>query len=293
MSKEKKVLGRGLKALIPISSQNEKNLQQDGDKQKGLFNIPLSQITSNPQNPRKNFDQEQLQYLSDTLKRIGLIQPITVSQIGEQQYQIITGERRFRAAKLAGFKTIPAFVKNESEKQNAITSLIENIQRENLDVVEEAEHYNLLKNVYNMKQNEIADFVGKNRTTINNKMRLLSFPDSIKDMLSNGTITEGQVRPLLTIQNTELQIKMAKKIADESWSARKVEEEVHRLQDPVSSKIKKTKQDPSIAKLENKLRLTLGTKVSINHNLKNGSGKIIVDYFDMQDLSRIIEILEK
>jgi ParB family chromosome partitioning protein len=293
MAKERKVLGRGLKSLIPVNNQNEKIVRQTKEKQRGLFDIPLNQIKSNPQNPRKNFDKEQLQYLANTLKRIGLIQPITVQQKGNHQYQVITGERRFRAAKLAGFKNIPAFVKDENQKQNAITSLIENIQRENLDVIEEAEHYNLLKNEYSMKQSEIADFVGKNRTTINNKMRLLSLPNVIKDMLSNGILTEGQVRPLLSIQNEELKIKLAKKISKESWSARKVEEEVQKIQNPISSKLKKSKKDPAILKLENKLRQLLGTKVAINHNSKTGKGKIMIDYYDMQDLGRVLDILHK
>jgi len=290
MANKKKALGRGLTSLIPVTNQN-KEISKSKQKE-GLFDIYLADIQSNPQNPRKNFDEESLKILAQNIKRIGLIQPITVQKLSASKYQIITGERRFRAVKLAGFTKIPAFVKKVTERENVIMSLVENIQRENLDVIEEAEHYNLLRDT--MKLAEIADVIGKSRSSINNKVRLLSLPGEIKSQLSDGLLSEGHVRPLLSIQNNDHKVKLAKKIIDKSLSVRAVEEEVYKLQNPLTVKSSKVKKkDPSIKNCEKKIRSSLGTKVSITHNNKSGKGKLVIDYFGSDDLERIMDIICK
>lgn len=293
-TKRKKALGRGLSGLIPADRDNRPI--RGGAKKQGneIRDLGMSRIVTNPNNPRKNFDELKLKEMADSLKAIGLIQPITVEPTDGDAFQIVAGERRYRAARLAGFQKIPAIVVSNDNRQNSLKTIVENIQREDLDPLEEAGHYKMLIDSLGYKQSELAQIVGKNRTTITNKLRLLNLGEEIKSAIRDGNVTEGQVRPLLNVQNSTRQQKLLKRIIEEGLNSRQVEEMVRGIQEPGSGprNPKKTpKKDPSVRKLENQLRMKLGSKVDINHNAGTGRGKITVEYFSTEDLERIAEIL--
>ncbi|GIX41458.1 MAG: chromosome partitioning protein ParB [Leptospiraceae bacterium] len=287
MATKRKGLGKGLANLLP--DLNTTNTESSSNE---FQYIDVDKIEPNPDQPRKRFNQKELEELAETIKNVGILEPIIVRQENEK-YIIISGERRWRATKLAGFKKIPAILKNVDDIKSAELAIIENIQREDLTPLEEARAYERLMKLTNMNIKQIAERVGKDRSTISNLLRLLKLPEEIQQLVEDKKITAGQVRPLLSIADKKMMIQLANKIVEENWSARKVEEEVAKITDPVSSKTTtKNEQfkDPAIIDVEKKIRAKFTTKVDIQHK-SNGSGKIIIHYANLDEFDRIIELL--
>ena len=280
------VLGRGLGNLLSVDPEPEKEEQ-------GITEIKIDQIKTNVQNPRKKFDKTSIEELSQTIKEHGLLQPILVLK-EKDHYVVVSGERRLRACRLLNFEKVPCVIKELSERQSLEVSLIENIQREQLDAIEEANVYKTLLDEYSLTQEELSGRVGKNRATIANRVRLLRLPWEIQTAMADGRLTEGQIRPLLSIKNKTQLEEMATFVLSKGLSARQVEELVRNQKDmrPGGSMnrkgSKKISPDPNITSLQESLQESLGLRVSIRHNAQSGRGKVILDYFSLDDLDRII-----
>lgn len=281
----KKVLGRGLSNLLPGDSPIQ--LQSNPEYQE----LDLSAIIASPAQPRKQFDPQDLQELAQTLHSVGLIEPIVVRPSGDR-FEIISGERRFRACKLAGFKKIPAVVKQVDDLRALEMALIENIQREDLNPLEEARAYELWMERTGDKPSDLANKVGKDRTTITNLTRLLKLPNEIQKLLEEKKISAGQARPLLAIADRKQALRIAQRIQLENWSARKVEDEVAKLQESPAQPTRSSSaaRDPNLRTLEGKIRHKLGAKVEVSHK-KNGAGKLTVYYGNLNDLDRILSAM--
>ncbi|MBZ4687630.1 MAG: parB-like partition protein [Clostridiales bacterium] len=285
----KKGLGKGLQALIPPVSNLDNN---EGEVQ----SIPIDKIKPNYFQPRKNFDEEKLQELADSINEHGVVQPIVVRSYGEDQYEIVAGERRWRACRLLNMETIPAIVRDFNDRQVTEIALIENVQREDLNPIEEAWAYKTLLDEFNLTQNELSNRVGKSRSFIANMMRLLNLPVEIQECLSSGQLSIGHARALLPLENIDKQIELAKKIIENELTVREVEKIV---KDLLSEKDKDRKKEKEVDKeyinpmnkiFEDKLQELLGTKVKFKQKNKD-SGKIEIEYYTSEDLERIIEIL--
>ena len=279
----KKGLGRGLNTMIASAElPSKENL---------VSQLNIIDVEPNPDQPRKNFDKEALDALSGSIKEIGVILPIIVIKTESGRYQIIAGERRWRAARLAGLKTIPAIVKEYDNKEAAEVALIENLQREDLNPIEEAKGYKSLMDGFSMTQEEISKRVGKSRSAVANSLRILNLPDEIIKYLISGEISQGHGRALLAIEDNKLKIEIAKRIIKDGLNVRQVEALVKSL----SEKKPKTKKKPSqldieIKALEEKFEKTLSTKVKIKHGAKKG--KIEIEYYGNDDLERIWKIFQ-
>lgn len=287
-------LGKGLDALIPVSSdaKNNKKVNVPAEKEKGPETlVKITMVEPNREQPRKTFDEDALNELAESIKQFGLLQPILV-QDRKDHYEIIAGERRWRAAKIAGLKEVPVIIKNLTEQEIVEISLIENIQRENLNPIEEALAYKKLLNEFHLKQEEVAERVSKSRTAVTNSMRLLKLEDEVQKMVVDELITTGHARALLGIEDGEQQIACAKKIVDEKLSVRDIEKLVKNMNKP--AKEKKAPKDKSVdfiyQDIEEKLKLSLGTKVSVTAK-ENGAGKIEIEFYSNDDLDRLLEIL--
>ena len=280
----KKVLGRGLSNLLPGESTIQ--IQTNPDYQE----LDISIIVPSPDQPRKQFNPDDIRELAQTLHSVGLIEPIVVRKSGAN-FEIISGERRFRACKLAGFKKIPAVIKQVDDIRALEMGLIENIQREDLNPMEEARAYEIWMEKTGDKPSDLAEKVGKDRTTITNLTRLLKLPEDIQKLIENKMMTAGQARPLLAIADRRTSTKLADRICRENWSARRVEDEVAKLQGEPGARspvAKAAARDPNLKSVEAKLRTKLGAKVSLNHK-KNGAGKLTVFYGNLDDLDRILQ----
>ena len=280
-----KRLGKGLDALIRPKDQED-------SPSAGVTNIPISKIKKNPHQPRKNFDSTSLNELSESIKEKGVITPITV-RLANDNYILIAGERRLRASKLAKKKNIPAYILdviNESDMMEV--ALIENIQRENLNPIEESEAYAVLQSEFNLSQNQIAKTVGKNRSTITNALRLLQLPGEIKKSLQTNQISPGHGRAILAMKTKHSMIKLWKMIVSHELSVRAAENFV-KEKTKLKSLTKKSKQkqkNKSIRQLEDELISIFGTKVLLHHKGKKG-GSIQLDYFSNDDLDRILDLI--
>ena len=253
--------------------------------------MKISDIEPNRDQPRKNFDKEALEELADSIKQFGIIQPIVV-QKKEDYYEIIAGERRWRAAKLAKLKEVPVIIKEFSPQEVMEIALIENIQRRDLNPIEEALAYKSLIDEYHLNQDELAKRVSKSRTAIANSMRLLKLTEEVQNMLVNNEISMGHARALLSLEQEELQLEAAKTIAEKGMSVRETEKLVKSILNPKQSKLPIPSSEAAIYNsLSDKLREKLGTKVSIN-NKKNGKGKIEIEYYSPQELERLLELFE-
>jgi ParB family chromosome partitioning protein len=283
----KRTLGRGLSNLLPgADSAGGKPVVRDNPNYQ---EIPLNEIRANPKQPRKHFNEADIKELAKTLHTVGLIEPVVVRKVDEH-YQLISGERRFRAAGIAGFKKIPAVIKQVNDVQALEMGIIENIQREELGPVEEARAYEYWMNETGRKASDLADKVGKDRTTITNLIRLLKLPTEVLDLVEQRMLTPGQARPLLGIGDRKLLGQLAIKIAREGWTARKVEDEISRLTDgPRAARATGKIRDPNIKHLEDRLRTKFTTRVQITHK-KTGAGKISIAYASLEDLERLIEL---
>ena len=252
--------------------------------------VKISKVGPNKDQPRKQFDEDALMELADSIKQFGIIQPLIVQE-KNGFYEIIAGERRWRAAKLAGLKEVPVIVKDYSDLEVVEISLIENIQRENLNPIEEALAYKRLLNEFKLKQDEVAERVSKSRTAVTNSMRLLKLDERVQQMVIDDMLSTGHARALLGIEDPELQAATAAKVFDEKLSVREVEKLVKQIQNGKPEKKKEEKvHDFIYTDLEEKMKAAVGTKVSIHQNAK-GKGKIEIEYYSREDLERIIDII--
>lgn len=306
MAAKKKGLGRGLDLLIPEGNNTKQSKTEKESKPiikevvKEVVKevkvpaetfLKLSDIEPNREQPRKNFDKEALQELADSIKQFGIIQPIVV-QKKDDYYEIIAGERRWRAAKLAKLKEVPVIIKEYSDREVMEIALIENIQRKDLNPIEEALAYKSLIDEYSLKQEELANRVSKSRTAIANSMRLLKLTDSVQNMLINDEISMGHARALLTLEQEDLQIEAAKTIVSKGLSVRDTEKLVKSILNPKQVKLPIPSAEAAIYDaIANKLREKMGTKVSINHK-KNGKGKIEIEYYSQEELERLLEMFD-
>ena len=297
-SKQRKALGRGLSNLISEADQEEQAnvIRDDPNYQE----IALDCIIPNPKQPRKRFVQEDLEELAQTLESVGIIEPVVVRPLtsvkvssGKKQYQLIAGERRFRAAKIAGFKKIPAMLKEANELQALEIGIIENIQRKDLNPIEEARAYEYWMQATQQKSDVLAKKVGKDRSTVKNLTRILKLPPETLELIEKKELSLGQARPLLGIGDKQKLHKLALKISKESWNARRVEEEVARLteeQSPKQPLAASKSKNPNIKKLEKDLRICLSARVELQDK-KNGSGKITIYYGNPKDRERLLDSL--
>lgn len=291
-------LGKGLDSLITdkVGSGNntaETASAKRAEPDKDVTFVKIGKVEPNREQPRKNFDEDALLELSESLKQYGVLQPLLV-QDKKDYYEIIAGERRWRAAKLAGLKEVPVIIKNLTEQEIVEISLIENIQRENLNPIEEALAYKRLLNEFNLKQDEVAERVSKSRTAVTNSMRLLKLDERVQQMVIDDLISTGHARALLGITDNEQQYAFAQQIFDEKLSVRETEKLVKKLQ---KQKPEKQKQpvDDSLSvfyeDMEQKLKAIMGTKVAI-HQKDNQKGKIEIDYYSTHELERIMELFQ-
>ena len=285
-------LGNGLDSLIPMSVAEDKIIEDVAKKEGNIEEVvDINYVTPNRDQPRKNFDKEKLEELAESIKIHGIVEPILV-QDRKDHYEIVAGERRWRAAKLAGIKKVPVFVRNYTERQIKEISLIENIQREDLNPIEEALAYKDLMTEYSLTQEEVASRVSKNRTTITNSLRLLKLGKKVQNMLINKSISEGHARALIGIEDEKKQLEIAEKIVKDKLSVRDVEKLVKESDKPSKPK-KELSEDLEIfyKDIAEKMKQRLGTKVSINAK-GDGSGKIEIEFYSNDDLERIKYLLK-
>ncbi len=310
MAVKKSGLGKGLDSLIPKQTgvkrsagsaaadskdSSAKTAAKTPSKKEPEPNaemkLKLTQIEPNRDQPRKNFDEDALVELADSIRQFGVIQPLIVQKKGDY-YEIIAGERRWRAAKLAGLKEVPVIIREFSGQQAVEISLIENIQRENLNPIEEAVAYKRLLNEFNLTQEEVADRVSKSRTAVTNSMRLLKLDERVQQMVIEGKLSTGHARALLAITDPEIQYQCAQEIFNKKLSVRDVEHMVKVLSTPEKEKPKPDdSQDFIYQNLEERMKALLGTKVSIDHRNQN-KGRIVIDYYSNEELERLMYLFQ-
>ena len=309
MAGKKSGLGRGLDALFPektvqskpktvktvkeekkVAVDTKKSSQQEASNGERMMKI--SMIEPNREQPRKKFDEDALQELSESIKQYGILQPLLVSD-KKDYYEIVAGERRWRAAKMAGLKEVPVVVKEFSTQEIVEISLIENIQREDLNPVEEAMAYKRLIDEFHLKQDEIAERVSKSRTAVTNSMRLLKLDSRVQQMMVDEMISAGHARAILAISDPEQQYNAAMKVFDEKLSVRETEKLVKSILTPTKKKpvVSNPTEDAIYESLEEKMKGITGTRVFI-HRKKNNKGKIEIEYYSRDDLDRIIDLFE-
>lgn len=300
MVAKKSGLGKGLDALIPagnkktvVKKNSEPVIIEKIVEKKGVETLKITEVEPNREQPRKNFDEDALLELAESIKQFGVLQPLLV-QKKDDYYEIIAGERRWRAAKLAGLKEVPVIIKDFSDQEVVEIALIENIQREDLNAIEEAVAYKRLMEEFHLKQDEIAERVSKSRTAVTNAMRLLKLDERVQDMLIQDMISPGHARTLLGIEDKDQQYNLAMRIFDEKLSVRDTEKIVKDLQKPKKEE-KKKEADPQMEviyqQLEERIKSIVGTKVAIQHKNKN-KGKIEIEYYSQAELERLIDLFE-
>lgn len=297
MSK-KIALGRGLKSLLSDTPESDRldEAAPASSSSGGMSEILIGEIEVNPFQPRQHFDQEALKELAESIKIHGIIQPITVRKLARNQYQLISGERRYQASKLAGLKSIPAYVRSANDQQMLEMALIENIQRENLNPIEISLSYQRLITECNLKQEELGERVGKNRSTVTNYLRLLKLPPDIQIALRDNRLSMGHARAIISIENSESQLYIFKKIISEDLSVRKVEELTRQLAaDKGESSSSKptngiTPAAKEISQLQAKLSSHFGTKVNVKSD--GTRGEIRIPFLSVEDLNRVLDILK-
>ena len=297
MPGKKSGLGKGLDSLIPnkkidiSASKVEKKQEKENDSPKsGEIMVRINEVEPNRDQPRKDFDEDALMELADSIRQFGILQPLLV-QKKKNYYEIIAGERRWRAAKLAGIKEVPIIVKDYTDQEIVEISLIENIQRENLNPIEEAMAFKRLLQEFQLKQDEVAERVSKSRTAVTNSMRLLKLSPRVQQMIIDDMISTGHARALLAIDDEEQQFILANKIFDEKLSVRETEKLVKALKNP-KKEVKKEKSEHTFIyeNIEEQIKNIMGTKVSVNQKA-NGKGKIEIEYYSEEELERIYDLL--
>ena len=297
MAVKKKGLGKGLDSLIP-DNKSIKSIQpakvsaskKDEKAKDGVLMMKTNEVEPNREQPRKNFDEDALLELADSIKQFGVLQPLLVRK-RKDYYEIIAGERRWRAAKMAGIKEVPVIIKEYTDQEILEIGLIENIQRENLNPIEEAIPYKRLLEEFNLKQDEVAERVSKSRTAVTNSMRLLKLNDKVQQMIIDDMISTGHARALLAIDDPELQYTLANRIFDEKLSVREIEKLVKEIKNPKKQKEKKKPENEFIYRdLEEKMKDVFGTKVSIASKGK-GKGKIEIEYYSDDELEHLFDMM--
>lgn len=298
-------LGKGMGSLLGnfdfditpdvVSSPKEKitvQVSEEDIKDRVLY-VSVDKITPNVNQPRKSFDDDSLAELSASIKNQGVLQPLLVEKITDNSYVIVAGERRFRAAKIAGLSEVPVIVKSFNEVQRIEVALIENIQRENLNAIDEAAAYQYLIQKSGLTQEEVAEKVGKKRSTVTNSLRLLQLPDQMKDDIVSGVLTAGHARAILSLVNPNDRMLLRDKIIEKDLSVREAEEEAQALNEGKKVKVKRAPKarDPYIQGVEDKLLEAFGTKVEVKGNLKKG--KLVIPYASQSDLERLYRLLGK
>ena len=297
MAVKKKGLGKGLDSLIPDNrsvkpAETESGPKKDtiSDVKSGEQMMKINMVEPNRDQPRKNFEEDALLELADSIKQFGVLQPLLVRK-RKDYYEIIAGERRWRAAKLAGIKEVPVIVKDYTEQEIVEIGLIENIQRENLNPIEEAMAFKRLLEEFNLKQDEVAERVSKSRTAVTNSMRLLKLNEKVQQMIIDDMITTGHARALLAIDDKEQQYILANKIFDEKLSVRETEKLINDIKNPKKPKEKKIVENDFIYNdLAEKMKEVMGTKVNISSK-GNGKGKIEIEYYSDKELERMFEMI--
>lgn len=291
---KKNVLGRGLDALI----EGADSVNQEHVAATSIDEIQISKIEANPWQPRTTFDEEALQDLAHSIKEVGIIQPLTLRKVSENKYQIIAGERRFRASKLAGLEKVPAFIRESDDDRMLELALIENIQREDLDAIEISLSYQRLLDECQITQEELSERVGKKRSTVANYLRLLKLPAVIQKAIRDREISMGHARAIINIEDSETQIMLYKQIVKYDFSVRKIEEIVRKINSEESQEKeqkkenKKTPFSPEYDELKKHLTKHFSTNIDFKINNK-GAGKIVIPFNSDKDLERIIGVLDK
>lgn len=297
MAVKRNGLGKGLDSLIPNKTEKtvktEKKPEQkteESQNSSGEMLVKINQVEPNREQPRKEFDEDSLMELADSIKQFGILQPLLV-QKRKDYYEIIAGERRWRAAKMAGIKEIPIIIREYTDQEIVEISLIENIQRENLNPIEEAMAYKRLLEEFHLKQDEVAERVSKSRTAVTNSMRLLKLSPRVQQMIVDDMISTGHARALLAIDDEEQQYQLANRIFDEKLSVRETEKLVKALKNP-KKEIKKQKPEHTFVydNIEEQMKNIIGTKVSVNPKA-NGKGKIEIEYYSEDELERIYDLI--
>lgn len=297
MAVKSKGLGRGLDTLIPekksMKSSQKSETSKSAEKQEpqnGELMMKINMVEPNRDQPRKNFEEDALLELADSIKQMGVLQPLLVRKRNDY-YEIIAGERRWRAAKIAGLKEVPVIIKDYTEQEIVEIGLIENIQRENLNPIEEAMAYKKLLEEFHLKQDEVAERVSKSRTAVTNSMRLLKLNEKVQQMIIDDMITTGHARALLAIDDQEQQYILANKIFDEKLSVRETEKLIKDIKNPKKPKIKKPVENAFLYDdLANKMKEVMGTKVNISTK-GNGKGKIEIEYYSDKELERMFDMI--
>lgn len=291
----KRGLGKGLDSLIPNTVDTKATVQEEKKAERPDTFVDINKVEPNREQPRKNFDQDALLELSESIKQFGLIQPILV-QDRETYYEIVAGERRWRASKLAGLKEVPVIIRKFTEQEIVEISLIENIQREDLNPIEEALAYKRLHTEFNLKQEEVAERVSKSRTAVANSMRLLKLAENVQQMVIDGDLSTGHARAILAIEDPNEQYRIALKVFNEKMSVRDIEKYIKNMNKPVKIAKEKEVNESLVAiytEIEEDLKQALGTKVSIASKDNNGAGKLEIEFYSHDDLERITELLKK
>ncbi len=299
MSKKRNALGRGLSALLQDSPSGgeEKISAEIPHAGPAMSELSIDEIEVNPFQPRTHFEESALKELADSIKVHGIIQPVTVRKLSKNKYQLISGERRFQASKMAGLKTLPAYVREADDQQMLEMALIENIQRQDLNAIEVALSYQRLITECNLKQEELGDRVGKNRSTITNYLRLLKLPPDIQIALRDSKISMGHARAIISIENAEAQLTLFKKIIKDDLSVRQVEAMVRQLLETTPNQKARSGESKALDavqrdlnNLQSKLSSHFGTKVQIKSDGKKGD--LQIPFYSIEDLNRILDILK-
>lgn len=286
MSKQR--LGKGLRALIPQVEEPDLQDVAQGEVQGDVQEIALDAIEPNPFQPRRHFDPEKLQELAQSIAEFGLLEPVLVRE-HEKGYQLVAGERRIRAAELAGLKKVPALVKNFDDEEMMKVALVENLQRENLNPIEEAEGYQRLISEFGFTQNQVAHAVGKKRPSIANALRLLSLSDVEREMVQDGRLSTGHAKVLLGVNDAKKRVQLANKVIKEDLSVRQLEELLKKPKTVPRGTLKM--KSPELVDLENNLQRIFGTKVSMTY--KKGAGRISIEYYSDEELERLLEMMRR
>lgn len=287
-------LGKGLDVMIPniVGESKEKKQKAEAQQKSAETTVAITKVEPNRKQPRKFFDEDSLQELADSIKQFGLLQPILV-QDRKDYYEIIAGERRWRAARLAGLKEVPVIIKNYSDQEIVEIALIENIQREDLNPIEEAQAYKRLLEEFHLKQDEVAERVSKSRVAVTNSIRLLKLSEKVQQMVIDDMISTGHARALLAVEDEEEQYALAQKIFDEKLSVREIEKIVKNLHKPSKTKKMDDKTMQAIyLDIEEKLKQKLSTKVVVSSK-GEGTGKIEIEFYSHEDLDRILDMIGK
>lgn len=276
-------LGKGLEALIPVKMSGIQSTSLSS-----ILEIPVNEILPNPHQPRTEMNQDDLEDLAESIREYGIIQPLIITPGNkEREYYLIAGERRLRAAKIAGLKLVPVILRNASEQEQLELALIENVQRTDLSPLDTAEAYRQLSDDFNLSHEEIAKRVGKSRVTITNSIRLLKLPDSVRNALASGIISEGHARALLALTSAQAQLAVLETILKFDYSVRQTEELVRKYGGERKKKTEKAIIEPEISALEERIRNQIGMRVNLDHH--GNKGKIIIHYYSNEELNQFID----